>query len=469
MKLEIATDEHYVLNGEKYLVNFEYMGQEVTTVSIDCGQFVNELKRGKIEGIKVNESDEPLENAVFGLFNTDCTEFLADNTIMTVKSDKQGKFEFTEIPYGEYVVREIEAPTGYILSDESYPVTVCEDGETITVRTINKPITVEVSKVDVYGEELIGAEMQLENAEGEIIDEWISDGINHVVTELPAGDYTLKEIAAPDGYVIATDIKFTVDVYGNVTVENVEAAATSENGNPLVVMIDDTTKVQISKQDITTGEELPGATLQIIDKDGKFVEEWISTTEPHFIEAKLIAGEKYTLHETAAPDGYVIANDVEFTVNSDGTVTEVVMKDDTTKVKISKRDITNDKELPGATLQIIDEDGTVVEEWISTDEAHFIEGKLIAGKEYTLRETIAPEGYEIANEGKFTVNEDGSVTEVVMYDEHTPVPEKPETPPTVTTDTSPTGVSADNSAAVYLLSAVLLMIVGIIIRKKHED
>lgn len=459
MKLEIATDEHYVLNGEKYLVNFEYMGQEVTTVSIDCGQFVNELKRGKIEGIKVNESDEPLENAVFGLFNTDCTEFLADNTIMTVKSDKQGKFEFTEIPYGEYIVREIEAPTGYILSDESYPVTVCEDGQTITVRTVNKPITVEVSKIDVYGEELIGAEMQLENAEGEIIDEWISNGTNHVVTELPAGDYTLKEIAAPDGYVIATDIRFTVDVHGNVTVENVDATAVSENGNPLVVMIDDTTKVQISKQDITTGEELPGAKLQVIDKDGEIVEEWVSTTESHFIEAELISGERYTLHETAAPDGYVIANDVEFTVNSNGTVTEVVMKDDTTKVKISKRDITTDKELPGATLQIIDEDGNIVEEWVSTDEAYFIEGKLIAGKEYTLKETIAPEGYEIANEIKFTVNADGSVTEVVMYDEITPK-----------TTTPYTGDNHSNFAAFALMGASLIIFLALIIsRKKNDD
>ena len=197
---EIATDEHYVLNGEKYLVTFEYMGQEVTTVSIDCGQFVNELKRGKIEGIKVNESEEPLENALFGLFAVDTAEFTSESAYMTAVSDKNGYFKFDEIPYGEYVVHEIEAPTGYILSDESYPVTVCEDGETITVRTINKPITVELSKIDVYGEELIGAEMQLENANGEIVDEWTSDGTNHVVTELPAGDYTLKEIAAPDGY-----------------------------------------------------------------------------------------------------------------------------------------------------------------------------------------------------------------------------------------------------------------------------
>ena len=327
---EIATDEHYVLNGEKYLVNFEYMGQDIRTVDIDCGQFVNELKRGKVEGIKVNESDEPLENALFGLFAVDTAEFTSENAYMTAVSDENGYFEFDEIPYGEYIVREIEAPTGYILSGESYPVTVCEDGETITIRTVNKPITVEVSKVDVYGEELIGADMQLENADGEIIDEWISDGTNHIVTELPAGDYTLKEIAAPDGYVIATDIEFEVFADGTIKIRNVDSTAISEDGNPLIVMVDDTTKVKISKRDITTDKELPGATLQIIDEDGNVVEKWVSTTEPHFIEAELIAGEKYTLHETAAPDGYVIANDVEFVVNEDGSVTEVVMYDELT-------------------------------------------------------------------------------------------------------------------------------------------
>ena len=372
---EIATDEHYVLNGEKYLVTFEYMGQEVTTVSIDCGQFVNELKRGKVEGIKVNESDEPLENALFGLFAVDTAEFTSENAYMTAVSDENGYFEFDEIPYGEYIVREIEAPTGYILSGESYPVTVCEDGETITIRTVNKPITVEVSKVDVYGEELI-ADMQLENADGEIIDEWISDGTNHIVTELPAGDYTLKEIAAPDGYVIATDIEFEVFADGTIKIRNVDSTAISEDGNPLIVMVDDTTKV-----------------------------------------------------------------------------------------KISKRDITTDKELPGATLQIIDEDGNVVEEWVSADEAHLVEGKLIAGKEYTLREIIAPDGYEIANEIKFTVNEDGSVTEVVMYDELTP---DLETPPTVIIDIPHTGVSADNSAELYLVATAVIMVFGMVICKKND-
>lgn len=235
---EIATDEHYVLNGKKYLVNFEYMGQEVTTVSIDCGQFVNELKRGKIEGIKVNESNEPLENALFGLFAVDTAEFTADNAYMTAVSDENGHFEFDKIPYGEYIVREIEAPTGYILSDESYPVTISEDGEIIEIIAVNKPITIEISKQDIYGNELVGAKMQLDNSDGKVVEKWTSDGTNHVVTELPAGDYTLKEIAAPDGYEIASEIKFTVNTDGSVTEVVMYDEHTPELEIPPTVTID---------------------------------------------------------------------------------------------------------------------------------------------------------------------------------------------------------------------------------------
>ena len=327
---EIATDEHYVLNGEKYLVNFEYMGQDIQNVDIDCGQFVNLLKRGRIEGHKTDDKSEPLENAVFGLFTADCVKFSRDTAIMTAASDENGCFEFTDVPFGQYIVREIESPSGYILSDKEYAVSISEDGEVIEITAENKPVTVEISKRDIYGNELVGAEMVLENADGEIVDRWTSDGTNHVVSKLGAGEYVLKEIAAPDGYIIATDIKFSVDIYGNVTVENVDSTAVSDNGYPLIVMVDDTTKVRISKRDITTGEELPGATLQIIDEDGNVVEEWVSTDEAHFIEGKLIAGKEYTLRETIAPDGYEIANEIKFTVNADGSVTEVVMYDELT-------------------------------------------------------------------------------------------------------------------------------------------
>ena len=373
---EISTDEHYVLGGEKYLVNFEYMGQDIRTVDIDCGQFVNLLKRGRIEGHKVDDKSEPLENAVFGLFTADCVKFSRDTAIMTAASDENGYFVFDEIPYGEYIIHEIESPRGYILSGKEYAVSIAEDGEVIEITAENKPVTVEISKRDVYGNELVGAEMVLENADGETVDKWTSDGKNHIVSKLGAGEYVLKEIAAPDGYVIATDIKFSVDIYGNVTVENVDSKALSDNGYPLITMVDDTTKVRISKQDVTTGEELPGATLQIIDENGNVVEEWVSTNEPHMIE-----------------------------------------------------------------------------------------GKLIAGKEYTLKEIIAPEGYEITNEIKFTVNADGTVTEVVMYDEHTP---DLETPPTVIIDIPHTGVSADNSAELYLVATAVIMVFGMVICKKND-
>ena len=373
---EIATDEHYVLNGEKYLVNFEYMGQDIQNVDIDCGQFVNLLKRGRIEGHKVDDKSEPLENAVFGLFTADCVKFSRDTAVMTAASDENGCFEFTDVPFGKYIVREIESPREYILSDKEYTVSISDDGEVIEITAENKPVTVEISKRDGYGNELVGAEMVLENADGETVDKWTSDGTNHIVSKLGAGEYVLKEIAAPDGYVIATDIKFSVDIYGNVTVENVDSTAVSDNGYPLIVMVDDTTKVRISKQDVTTGEELPGATLQIIDENGNVVEEWVSTNEPHMIE-----------------------------------------------------------------------------------------GKLIAGKEYTLKEIIAPEGYEITNEIKFTVNADGTVTEVVMYDEQTP---DLETPPTVIIDIPHTGVSADNSAELYLVATAVIMVFGMVICKRND-
>ncbi|MBQ8629937.1 MAG: hypothetical protein IJ421_10760 [Prevotella sp.] len=325
---EIATDEHYMLNGEKYLVNFEYMGQEMTTVNIDCGTFENHLKRGNANGYKVNEDDEPLANALFGLFAVGTETFTADTAVKTAVSDETGYFEFTEIPYGEYVIREIAAPDGYILSDKQYPVTINENGDTVEITAENEAITVEISKQDIYGSELAGAEMQLVDENGEVVDEWVSDGTNHVVTELPVGKYTLKEIAAPDGYIIATDISFEVFADGSVIVENVDTTASTEDGHPLIVMVDDTTKVEISKLDITNDEELVGATLQIIDENGTVIEEWVSYEHPHFIEAQLIAGKTYTLKETIAPDGYTIANSIDFTVNEDGTVNTVVMYDE---------------------------------------------------------------------------------------------------------------------------------------------
>ena len=235
---EISTDESYMLNGEKYLVNFEYMGQEHTTVDIDCGTFDNKLKRGSISGKKVNEHGEPLEKAVFGLFSTDITEFTAENALLTTESDKDGKFVFSDIPYGKYIVKEIAAPTGYILSDKQYDVIISEDGDVVEITAENRPVSVSISKTDIYGKELTGAKIKLIDVNGKVVDEWTSGDEAHIITNIPCGTFTLKEVAAPDGYVIATDIQFTIDENGRVTVDGVKANAYNSDGVPCITMVD---------------------------------------------------------------------------------------------------------------------------------------------------------------------------------------------------------------------------------------
>ena len=175
------------------------------------------------------------------------------------------------------------------------------------------------------------------------------------------------------------------------------------------------TGAEISKQDVTTGKELPGATLVIKDAKGKEIKSWVSTTEPTYFE--LDPG-KYTLTETIAPKGYKLSTEtIEFEVKPDGTTTNVVMYNEPNKTgaKISKQDITNKQELPGATLVIKDSTGKEIKKWVSTNSPKYFE--LEPGK-YTLTETIAPKGYKLSTETiEFEVKDDGTTTNVVMYNE----------------------------------------------------
>ena len=180
-----------------------------------------------------------------------------------------------------------------------------------TVIMCDDTIKVEISKKDLTTmEELPGAELTLTDKDGKKIDRWVSTDKPHYIEKLPAGDYTLTEVKAPDGYAFAESVPFTVLPTGEV--QQFE-------------MRDDVIKVEISKVDITTNKELPGAELIITNKDGKVVEHWTSTDKPHYIE-KLPAGE-YTLTEITAPNGYEIAEDISFTVLPTGEVQRVVMKD----------------------------------------------------------------------------------------------------------------------------------------------
>lgn len=199
-----------------------------------------------------------------------------------------------------------------------------------------------------------------------------------------------------------------------------------------------TTRVEITKVDVTNGEELEGAHLVVKDSNGKIVDEWTSTKEAHVIE-NLVPG-KYTLTETIAPEGYILSEEtITFTVKNDGSVTKVKMENtpkDKPIVVISKQDSTTGEELEGAHLELRDEEGNLIEAWVSGKEPHKIEG-LAPGK-YTLTETLAPEGYELSKETiTFVVKEDGTVDgKVIMYN----TPETIEVPSTGTFKTITTSL-----------------------------
>jgi len=324
---EIATDEHYILNGEKYLVNFEYQGQEMTTVYVDCGQFVNVLKRGTVKGLKVNESDEPLENAVFGLFNTDCEEFTADNAIMTSESDSKGEFGFEEVPFGSYIVHEIEAPTGYILSDESYPVTVCEDGEIIEITAKNMKIRGNITVIKIDEEypdnRLSGAEFTVysdekcENKIGVLTE--TEKGI-YVLENLEYGQYFLKETVAPDGFILDENVyPFSIEKDG----ETVEISNT-ESGKGFINK-PKRGSVEITKTDVSTGELIPNCGIEILDKDGNVVVQG-RTDDKGIVKFDMLRVGDYFYREFDAPDGYILdENSYPFTIKEDGEIVKCQM------------------------------------------------------------------------------------------------------------------------------------------------
>lgn len=276
------------------------------------------------------------------------------------------------------------------------------EGTTITM--VDAPTRIRISKLDITtGEEVPGAELQIVDSDGNVVESWTSGTEPHIIEgKLVAGaTYTLVETLAPtaEGYVPARSIRFTVEDDGKVQ---------------QVFMQDDYTKVSISKTDIATGAEVPGAHLQIVDGEGNILAEWVTDGTPHTIE-RLPVG-TLTLIETQAPteDGYVRAENVTFEVLPTGEIQQVKMKDDFTKVEISKKDITNGDELRGAHLQIADSEGHIVAEWVTDGQPHRID-RLQPG-EYVLTETAAPNGYKLAESVRFVVEESGRLQKVTMYD-----------------------------------------------------
>lgn len=215
--------------------------------------------------------------------------------------------------------------------------------------------------------------------------------------------------------------------------------------------------VSISKQDITDKEELPGATLIVKDSNGNIIDEWISTNEPHIIEG--LKPGTYTLTEKIAPDGYILSSEtINFTIKNDGSIEKVVMYNEkqTGSVSISKQDITNKKELPGATLVVKDSNGNIIDEWVSTNEPHIIKG--LKPGTYTLTEKIAPNGYTLSNETiNFTVKNDGSITKVIMYN-------KPNTKEEISVENT----SSFKTITSSLIGSIIIVIGSYIIIKRSK-
>ena len=266
-----------------------------------------------------------------------------------------------------------------------------------------------VSKKDIAGQkELEGALMQVKKEDGTILEEWISGKEPHLLETVlePGITYILYEKEAPEGYGYEEEIPFQV-----------------EKGECVnrIIMEDKKTHVVFGKKDLTGQEEIPGAKMQIRDEKGAVVDEWISGTTPHEVMGILEAGKTYSLHEETAPDGYGYASDVLFTVSMDGKPDKVEMRDAPTCAELSKTDITGGRELPGAKMEVLDQKGNRICQWISTEKPYKLTGVLKAGETYTLRETAPPDGYAWGTDVKFTVSKDGSVDRVIMKDEATRV------------------------------------------------
>ena len=407
--VEKETAHGYVLDNEPRYVDLTYRDQDTPLVTYSA-DWQNARQRVQVEVLKKEkDSDKVLSGAIFGLYAADDIVsskgkvLLAKDTLIELKTtDEEGKIRFVaDLPVdSRYYIKELAAPDGYVTDQEPQEFTFEYQGSGTSVAEYaftfeDEQTTVELSKADLTDKkELPGASLKVTDEDGNTVDEWVSKEEAHIIKGLIVGKkYKMTETKPADGYVTAESIEFTV--------ENTKEVQKHQ-------MLDDVTKVEISKKDITDSSEVPGAKLIILDKDGKKVESWTSTDKPHMVE-KLPVGE-YTLREEQAPDGYLIAEDVKFTVKDTGKVQKVKMKDAHPygKLVIKKTDSTSKAALSGAEFELREKESGEVVEKLVTDKtgtatsgkipiATYKNGKVEKTVEYILVETKAPNGYELSS------------------------------------------------------------------------
>ena len=407
--VEKETAHGYVLDNEPRYVDLTYRDQDTPLVTYSA-DWQNARQRVQVEVLKKEkDSDKVLSGAIFGLYAADDIVsskgkvLLAKDTLIELKTtDEDGKIQFVaDLPVdSRYYIKELAAPDGYVTDQEPQEFTFEYQGSGTSVAEYaftfeDEQTTVELSKADLTDKkELPGASLKVTDEDGNTVDEWVSKEEAHIIKGLIVGKkYKMTETKPADGYVTAESIEFTV--------ENTKEVQKHQ-------MLDDVTKMEISKKDITDSSEVPGAKLIILDKDGKKVESWTSTDKPHMVE-KLPVGE-YTLREEQAPDGYLIAKDVKFTVKDTGKVQKVKMKDAHPygKLVIKKTDSTSKSALSGAEFELREKESGKVVEKLVTDKtgtaksgkipiATYKNGKVEKTVKYILVETKAPNGYELSS------------------------------------------------------------------------
>lgn len=218
---EIATDSHYILSDEKYPVTFDYAGQDTALVEIKAngGEAIkNDILYGSVKGLKIDrETEKPIVGAKFGLFRSAETEFTAENALITAVSGEDGTFLFENVPYGNWLIKELQPADGYLSNDEIYPVRISENGQTVGITVVNDRTPEIGTKATVNGEKTA-------TAEGDItIEDTVS--YKHLI---PGKAYTIKGILMDmatgkaflvDGKELTSEVTFTLEEScGEVTV-----------------------------------------------------------------------------------------------------------------------------------------------------------------------------------------------------------------------------------------------------------
>lgn len=330
---EIATDEHYILSDTQYPFTFEYAGQDTETVEIkinDGKPIENKLIYGSVSGKKIDEDGEALNGALIGIFKADETVFTREHALMTAVSQKDGSFSFAKVPYGNWIVREIEAPTGFVLDDTSYEVNISENEQVVEVEITNEYVhgNIQLTKVDAdYPDnKLTGATFEVYrdvNGDGKLDDgdelignlKETSTGI-YEMKELLYGKYLVRETKAPDGFELDKGV-YSVFIENDETTYNVENKAG-------VGFINQAMKGNLKIKKTSSDGKVEGFTFRVTGENGYDRSFTTDKNGEIFIEGLRIG--KYTVSEVSdnVSAGYVLPADKKASVKV-GSTTVVEM------------------------------------------------------------------------------------------------------------------------------------------------